>query len=352
MSFKISKVQSVPFLSKYANQYITKSYSLVVPTDELLSELPLQPNLKIKPFAGVARACLFLDAILDFDVRSDDVFVCSMPKCGSSWVQTIVWLLKHNLDYKTTQTVDTNFLTGTFNRTHGLEKSSEYFDDVNSNASNIALKKAYNNNFNHFESPRVLKSFWPIYFLPKAVWTKASKVIYVVRNPMDMVVSEYHFLRNTYFFNANFTMDDIVNGIVNDTWSISPRSEHVLNYWNASKYLSNIFFVAYEDLVNDSFKTIKQISEFLECDYNNQQLKELTEYVQFDNMKKIKTINRENYVESIEKHMGMKRPDAEFKFLRKGRVGAYRDDLNDHQIQKLNDWARNVEYGSDFKYKI
>lgn len=347
-------IESAPFLGEEADRYVTKCYSHIIPSDKLLSELPLPNNLKIRPFSGVSGTSKFLDAILDFDVRSDDVFVCSMPKCGSSWVQTIVWLLKHNLNYETTRSNDSENLICSFNRAQGLDKRTDLFDSGETNAmqQNAAKKEAYNDLFETYQSPRVFKSFYPVYFLPKAIWSQSNKVIYVVRNPKDMICSEYHFLRNTFFFNAHFAMDDIVNGIVNDAWSISPRSDHIINYWNVSKHLPNVMFIAYEDLVTDAFLNIKKISKFLECKYTDQQLMELKEYVSFDNMRKIKTINRENYVASIEKHVGKTRPDAEFKFLRKGKVGGYRDDLNDEQIKKIDEWAGKIEQDSDFKFKI
>lgn len=39
------------------------------------------------------------------------------------------------------------------------------------------------------------------------------------------------------------------------------------------------------------------------------------------------------------------------RFLRKGKVGSYRDELNDKQIQKLDDWAEEAFKHSDFKFK-
>lgn len=38
------------------------------------------------------------------------------------------------------------------------------------------------------------------------------------------------------------------------------------------------------------------------------------------------------------------------RFLRKGKVGSYRDELNNKQIQKLDDWAVEAFKNSDFKF--
>lgn len=37
-------------------------------------------------------------------------------------------------------------------------------------------------------------------------------------------------------------------------------------------------------------------------------------------------------------------------FLRKGKVGSYRDELNEEQIQKLDDWTEEAFKNSDFKF--
>ncbi len=43
----------------------------------------------------------FVDTIYNFKVRSDDVFVCTHPRSGTTWTQEIVWLICNDLDYET-----------------------------------------------------------------------------------------------------------------------------------------------------------------------------------------------------------------------------------------------------------
>lgn len=312
MSYTVSKVEYSPFISEKANEWLMKTFSKITPTEKHMSELPLPKTLNIEPHYLPNGELQFLDAYIDFDVRSDDVFVCSLPKCGSSWTQTIAHLLTHNLNY---ENVDRKKQMGDFDEIKTMELARQQISHLlNDNTGGHQLdestvtKMVWNDCFN-MDSPRTIKSHLPIQFLPKAIWSKQAKVIYVARNPKDAALSEYHFVRN--FFHLDVTLDDIVNGVTNDAHVFCPRFTHILNFWK-SRHLPNILFVTYEDLVNDSFATIKQISEFLGCNYTDEQLKELTEYVSFNNMKKNKAINREDDLKSMEKQLNENRPDSEF----------------------------------------
>lgn len=46
----------------------------------------------------------FADTVYNLKVRSDDVFVCTHPRSGTTWTQEIVWLICNDLDYETAST--------------------------------------------------------------------------------------------------------------------------------------------------------------------------------------------------------------------------------------------------------
>lgn len=350
MSYRTAPLASLPTRSNEANRYLTENFMQIIPSENIISELSLPSNLSVVPVNVSTEVVPFLDAILEFPARSDDVFICSLPKSGTSWMQMIAWLLKHNLDYKSCLNTDRELLTGSFNRTNGLEKRVDQLLSAESQTMErkAAKKMAWNEYFDRFQSPRVIKSFLPLYFLPKSVWSNGTKIIYIVRNPKDAAVSEFHFM---CLFPFNLSIDDIVDGIANEQWLASPRADHILNFWKC-RNLKNVLFISYEDLVWNTFDGIKRISEFLECNYTDAQLTELTQFLSFDNMKNIGTLNRESYLTTIENDTGIKRKDAGFKFLRKGKAGTYKDELNENQIKKLDDWACQMEMQSDFKFKL
>lgn len=67
-----------------------------------------------RPIAGLQmRSCVmndgfgkYADCIRHFQVRDDDVWIISYPKCGITWTQEMVWQLCNNLDFKTSYEVD------------------------------------------------------------------------------------------------------------------------------------------------------------------------------------------------------------------------------------------------------
>ncbi len=74
-------------------------------SDNLLEKYPGQPEGFVQVgkegfilFDGYKN---FADTIYEFKARSDDVFVCTHPRSGTTWTQEMVWLICNDLDYET-----------------------------------------------------------------------------------------------------------------------------------------------------------------------------------------------------------------------------------------------------------
>lgn len=318
MSYTISNLEYSSHLGNGANEFLVENFVRITPSEKLISDLPLPlQNVKISPF--IVRKMMaenFVDIILDFPIRSDDVYVCSLPKCGSSWTETIVWLLKHGLNYDNVHLSNRQKSICAFESAFSLKAIANKLlanDSLKLLTENEALKMAWPMHFDKLVSPRIIKTHLPVFSLPKDIWltgAAGAKVVYVARNLKDTIVSEYHFRRN-YLPPADIQMDDVIEGVTKDMWIHSPYLEHILNAWSL-RNLSNVLFITYEELINDSFATIKKISEFLQCSYTDAQLKELMEFVSFNNMKKNVALNRENIIAGAEHTSGVKRLDPTF----------------------------------------
>lgn len=47
-----------------------------------------------------------LDRVHDFEVREDDVWIVTLPKCGTTWMQELTWLVLNQCDFETAKSVD------------------------------------------------------------------------------------------------------------------------------------------------------------------------------------------------------------------------------------------------------
>merc|ERR1712038_1396905 len=47
----------------------------------------------------------FINKIYNMEVRQDDIWVVTPPKCGTTWMQELVWLIANNLDFDRASTL-------------------------------------------------------------------------------------------------------------------------------------------------------------------------------------------------------------------------------------------------------
>lgn len=119
--------------------------------------------------------------------------------------------------------------------------------------------------------------------LPKQVWTKNCKLVYITRNPKDVVLS--HYLHGKNFIGYTGTKEQFLEGHLKGQTLFGPFFNHLLGAWSASKTKSNILFLTYEEMRRDHLKVLRKVSEFFGKNYSDAQLLELKEHLSFDKMK-------------------------------------------------------------------
>jgi hypothetical protein len=89
----------------------------------------------------------------------------------------------------------------------------------------------------------------------------------------------------------------------------------------------------YEDLKQDPHTALRKILEFLDIyDYTDEQIDRAVELSSFENMKKAER-NRESSSPWLNPG---RRPVAKAMKVRKGKVGGYRDEMTDEDIEYVN----------------
>lgn len=172
-----------------------------------------------------------------------------------------------------------------------------------------------------------------------------GKVIYFIRNPLDIAVS---------FSNHNgYDIDTIINFMANENAGLHISAENVpnafdekLSSWNqhVESWMGNsdldVLALRYEDMLLNTFDTFKQAVLFLGMNYSDDQIQKAIELSSFET---IKMQEEENGFQ--ERH-----PNCQA-FFNKGQVGNWKTILFDDQIIRIvndhNTMMRRFNYISE-----
>lgn len=162
------------------------------------------------------------------------------------------------------------------------------------------------------------------------------KIVYFIRNPLDVCVSFAH--------HAGITMDASAEALCDSNYTFC-KSETTINI-QFRQYLGNwsqhveswllqdkfpVKVVRYEMMLKDTFHVFKDILQFLNFAYDDQAIQKAIENCRFEELKK------------QEEAFGFKeRPMASKSFFRKGKAGSWKEELNITQIQMIIDHHRKV----------
>ena len=185
--------------------------------------------------------------------------------------------LDFSADYKTE--LDSFFERGMYSEINDENKNDQEY---------LALARQFEQLLDNFEqepSPRLFKTHLPAYLLPKDIWTKKSRMIYVYRDAKDVAISMYHMFKNIPLMNFQGNLKDYFDIFLNDHVVYGQFYDHIHSFWQL-KHMENVLFIKYDDMIVDPLAGVKKISKFLNFKYNDEQLKQITEHVSFQNMRK------------------------------------------------------------------
>ena len=178
-------------------------------------------------------------------------------------------------------------------------------------------------------SPRVMKSHLPVRYFQKCIDKQSAKIIVVMRNVKDCLVSYYYFMRMSKRL-ADFdgTFDEFFEMFKNKTLPFGDYFDHVIGWWE-QRDKPNILIVFYEDMKRDLTKETQRVAKFLSRHLDENELATIVKESGFEAMQKNPKTNYEN-VPGFDMKVS--------KFMRKGEVGDWKnyfDDSKNILIERL-----------------
>lgn len=224
-----------------------------------------------------------IDDLPKFQVRDDDIWVCSWPRSGTTLTQEMTYLVM-TLDFETAKTVN---LDDRFPIADTKDLNYPYYRGLEYLASLPADK------------PRMIKSHFQYTFLPDDIQErKKGRIIYICRNPKAAVTSYYKLLKYLGSPPAP-TLREYFEMFLKGYYGVfnGPWSKHVKDYWD-HRNDGHILFLQYEHVMKDRRGTIQKIADFLGKSLADDDIDKILEHTTLENMRKNPAVN----MSYIEKH--------------------------------------------------
>ncbi|XP_011883461.1 PREDICTED: sulfotransferase 1C4-like [Vollenhovia emeryi] len=224
--------------------------------------------------------------IYNFEIRPDDTWIITYPRSGTTVTQELVWLVANDMNF---DEAHRRYLLERF----PFVEIGAILDDhiATKDVSGRINTEKYSVKFVQSQSsPRFIKSHMPFELLPTVV-NSTCKIIYVARNPRDVVVSWYYFQKTLDHFQYQGTFEQFCDNFMNDHTLWSPYWEHVKEAW-AMRHRANMMFLFYEDLIKDLTVNIRKIAVFFGKTYSDEQIAKLVEHLRIENFRKNLMVNQ------------------------------------------------------------
>ncbi|GBN37481.1 Sulfotransferase 1 family member D1 [Araneus ventricosus] len=261
-----------------------------------------------------------------YQPKSDDLFLVTYPKCGTTWAQQILSLIFSQGD------PENAFGEGPFLELKGAQAAET------------------------MSRPGFIKTHLPFNLAP---WSEEAKYIYIARNPKDCCIS-YYYHHMSHRFDGNF--DDFFEMFFSGDVNFGDYFDHLLG-WYEHRNDPNVLFLTYEEMKETPEKAVLKMASFIDDDKyaaplrkDTEKLNNVLKYSSFQYMKEIANKNSEekptpsdeqkpnsDHSERTGGQTGekeLKKDDAvkslSARLVRKGIVGDWRNHFSKEQSERMD----------------
>lgn len=178
--------------------------------------------------------------------------------------------------------------------------------------------------------PRLLKSHLRAEYYTDQITRGQAKVVIVLRNPKDTLVSYYHFYQKMKDLgNYEGSWSDFFEIIKADQLIYGDWFDFTLGWWEL-RHRPNILVVKYEDMKKDLEGHVKLVAKFCERDLTDEQIATIVQATSFDTMKN----NPQNKLK-----------------MRKGATGDWRNFFTEEQNEYIDKLCKEKLDGTGLEFK-
>ncbi|KAF5205294.1 Sulfotransferase [Thalictrum thalictroides] len=307
--------------------------SYIQMSDEFYKSLPKEEGWS-KPIYKYKRYWYpgnYLPSVISFQqqfqAEDTDIFVVTIPKSGTVWLKALTYAIVNRARYTPSSNSHPLLTTNAHSLVPFME-AQLYLHNKNPDLSKL-------------ESPRLFGTHIPYSSLPESIKDSKCRIVYLCRNPKDVIVSFWYFLQK---FGAKVEFDQAFELFCKGALPFGPYWEHVLEFWKLSLELpQKVLFLKYEDMKEDSNLHLKKMAEFLGYPFSSQEVDEgvvddILKLCSFQNMSTLE-VNKSGRADFDGKF-------ANDIFFRKGKVGDWRDHLTQEMVEKLEEITKEKLDGS------
>nr|ADB85371.1 putative flavonol 3-sulfotransferase [Phyllostachys edulis] len=295
--------------------------------ESLVSTLPTRQGWW-KPFVlyrsswltpQVVKSAMLVQA--QFEPRPDDIILATFPKCGTTWLKALAF---------TTISRSRHAVTGDGHPllTNHPQDLVPFLELPHRELHPLA-------DLETITSPRLLSTHMPLALLPPRVSTLGCRVVYLCREPKDVLVSGWHYankVRKDFCIELDRSFELFCEGVS----LFGPIWEHYLGYWKESMAdPDRVLFLKYDEMMADPMKHVKMLAEFFRVPFTDAEesggvVEEVVRLCSFEKLKSL-PVNSSGVSDRIG---GL--PMENSSFFRAGKVRDWASHLTEEMAKKLD----------------
>ncbi|XP_024196598.1 cytosolic sulfotransferase 13 [Rosa chinensis] len=333
----MSLPQTPPSLPQYLQEI-----ELSQETRDLISTLPAEKGLisgHLHQYQGFWYPTMHIQKVLasqkHFQAQDTDILLATTPKSGTTWLKAILFALVKRVHYHPDpQNMDHPLLT---NNPHVLVP---FLENKHSGKNQIPDPTSY-------APPRLFSTHLPLAHLPQSVKDSACKVVYLCRNPKDIIVSLWHFTnRVRHKSMGTNSLEEVFEYFRRGVSGYGPFWDHVLGYWKESlEGPETVFFLKYEEMKEKPGLQLRRLAEFLGCPFSPKEeaqgvVDNILRLCSFENLSNLDVNKNEKLSTGMENSA----------FFRRGEAGDWRNYLTAEMVEQLDRIIEEKLQGSDLKF--